>query len=338
MRTEYISSLKVVSDYLLKSGKLHANDPDFNEDLARIYSDEAIDELMTADSYKIYIGHHTLYNGKTKLYPNFKYPLQVAYRGIDHTGMNDDNSYYKTTVAQYVQRSLEDSCNLTVDVSCPKCHKTDDCSCESYPMKLDVTHTLLASNPELSVGYTKFLVGYSNQGKSSMNEGFKVIYPASNYYHSVPNDIRGCMIPDLNDDLTYSVDNKVLTTNSIDNDSQVLISYLGSRMDDDGWLLIPNEPFVFKAVTARIMEGFALYEYNSRPTQSSKDLWITMNAYASREISKAKSKLRIPDPDQWRDMLDRTWLRRLPNRDSTRSNEYFPDEYQPGRHTLGNQF
>lgn len=323
MRTSYTSLKKVVSEYLIKSGKTDF----FEEELAYIFANDAVDEIATADTLKKYILHDSLYNGKISCPDNFKYPLQVAYRKKAEPTEDEEIKY---TTTEFIQRSVDENCEYKVSLVCSKC-KTVDCSCDSYPIEIDATDLALASNPELALMHSRFLAGYSNRAGnyvSNINSEFTIIKPSSNYFFNLPIRIQNCQIPNIDNMMTYSIDDKILEVGGVLT-GEILMSYLGRRIDENGFQMIPNEGFVFKAIEGRIMEGFALREYSMNPNSNTERAWMNMQMYAGKQIGSAKSKLRIPDMDQWDQILSNKLLKRVVDDLGYMSNQYTPDRYNP---------
>lgn len=320
MRTEYISIHKVISEYLITTNKNSETD----EELALMFADNAIDELMVKDNLKLYIFHGILYNNKVQLPANFRYPLQVAYRVQERS-----EDQLQTTVSEYIQRSFDDDCNKVVKVLPSKDKLNSDC--DSYPIEINATDVLLASNPELALNYSKLLVGYSNQPqglRSNLHGDFTIAKPSRNYFFNLPDKIKSCQVPNLDNFITYTIEDRIIDLNLNNRKTEILVSYTGRRLDDDGFQMIPNEAFVFEAVKARIMQGFALRDYHTSPTQITERMWMNMMQYADRLISKARSRLRIPDADQWDSMMDNIARKRIADDPAIHSNDYYEDRYK----------
>jgi hypothetical protein len=331
MRTEYISAKEVLNQYIMKMGTDDTSY--FDEDVCKIFIDEGMDELTTSSNLEVCIDHITVSNpktGKFKLKSNFVRPVQIAYRGVP----TPEEYYTRTTVSEFVERSLTDGCDVKVALDCPKNKDA------AWSVEVDVKDYMLASNPAIAQGYSRFLMGHtgSEEGhfQSNLNKGFQIVKPTLSYFHALPQNLKSCNVPYMiGGNLEYSINNKIVQINSDDPCGEILVSYLGRRVDDEGWLLIPNEVFILKALEARVVEGFAKQDYKRAKSQNNRAFWMDMKADADKLIAKAKSKFRIKDPDEFKAIIDNIVRRRVPvNRDRV-SGANVKDQYNPGRYLLG---
>lgn len=157
--------------------------------------------------------------------------------------------------------------------------------------------------------------------KASKCPEFQMVRPKSNYYFNLPNIIKKCNVPCYDTNLEYDIKDGIITINNydykcnqckgcnektscylnypIEPQGQVLISYLGSKIDEEGFLMIPNTPYSIKAVTDYIVAYMARIDYASKQDNKSKDYFLTMNQLSEISLIKARAKLRIPSPDKW---------------------------------------
>ena len=318
----------------------------FDEDIAKMYLDAGIEKVMTADSHKVYVIHLNLnHQGKVRLPSNFKYPLQIAYRD----SISIDAPMTRTSVIEYIERRLHDSCNITISLDCDKCEKKK-CSCkdDSYPIELDVTQTILGANPELMIGYNRFLIGYSNYNnsyRSNIHKGFTIIRPTSNYFFNLPTQIQECQIPSIDDLLEYRLDDGILEVNNgsvrnypygeltncvkkdclTDRSGEVLISYIGSRMDENGFMLIPSLSSVFMYLETYLLQEFAKRTYAFEKNQGARTYWLDMKQETNLLFAKADAQLRIPNKDKWEEITRNILLKNKAEFMTNTSGKYTPD-------------
>lgn len=325
--SEYISLHDVIAEYMILFGEPNNTQ---KEEFAVIFGDNAVDEIMTRGTYKIYLAHHTLYQGKVKLNSNFMYPIQVFYRT-----KTDNNKYEKVTVSEWIKRGYDDEeCTIKYNIKCHDCKGKDTCTC-SKPVELDVTEMMLASNPELAIEYNRFLMGYYKTDKffnAGIYDDFVIINPTQSYFFSLPNKIKNCRVPVVDEYVEYQIDNKVFEVNNTI-DAEIIISYIGRRIDDNGLQLVPNEPYIIQAIHARIAQGFAYRDYMIRPSNATRAKWNDLMLYANRLISNAKSKHRRLTPEQWDSLIDNILMKRPIDNMDYRSGLKTPSRYTPP--TLG---
>ena len=328
MKVSYTTSEKVIAEFALK----HKQQDWFDEDLAYIYADTAIDKILTMDANKVFVAHKVLnHQGKVDLGHNFKQPLSIAYRGASPT---DTKGAERMKVSQMIKRNFEEGYEVEINII-----NTDNCiNCDSSreTIEIDPSEVIMASNPEYMVEYNRFLMGYTSHYQSNINSEFKIIRPTTNYFFNLPTRIQGCQVPNLDHLTEYSIENKILEVNSGTAGGEVIVSYIGSRVDEKGFLMIPNEPFVFEAIEADLLAAFALRAYSLKQTQGTRAFWNDMDMRARRLLTRAKSKIRIPDTDDWEEILRTVWLNRIPNKTQHNTHgKYFGNLYRPGNESLG---
>ena len=326
---KFISSDQALSGFAVKYSDSFST---FDEDICKMYLDEGIAKLLTADSHRVFVAHLNLNKqGKVSLPNNFKYPIQIAYRDIDDINHSDPKT--RVRVAEYIERGITEHCNLKIELDCKKCKKRSCICSNEYPIEIDVTQTILGANPELMIGYNRFLMGYtsssgSNSYRSNIHNGFTIIRPTSSYYFNLPREIQGCQVPDMDTFLEYNIENNILEvnnggsrnypygfTNSIlkdclqEREGEVLISYIGVRMDENGFMLVPDNLLVLKYLEAYLLQAFAMREYTKDRTQSSRVFWVDMKQEMLKCFATANSELRIPNKVEWEEIMRNIMLK-----------------------------
>lgn len=331
---QHISSKQIIGEYIIK----YKPKNEFDEDSAILLIESAINELLTADNYSVYITHEQIYNNKAKLPSNFKYPLQVAYR----SAKTRKDIYSKADVFQKLKFSFSENCKANLDYNCKFCHK-HECDCGEYqifPLELNTNKQSPNNAIDISHSYSKFLIGYTkynNTCVSKLDKNFEIIKPSYNYFFNLPNIIKNCNIPNLNTRFEYRIQDGIIEVNDTNNYGEVLIAYLGKKIDEDGLLMIPNERLYIDAVVARLAEGFALIEYTQSQTQSSRIFWMDMSAVATKKVARARNFFKIPNMDSWDEFMNLVWLKRIPyDNIEDKSWRYQPDQYFP--QTNGNNY
>lgn len=332
---EHISSKQIIGEYITRFKPKN----EFDEDSAIIIIESAINELLTADNYSIYITHEKIYNNKAKLPSNFKYPLQVAYR----SAKIQKDIYSKADVFQKLNFNFSENCQTELEHNCKRCHRKD-CECGEYqvfPLELN-TNKQAPSNAvnDIGLSYSKFLIGYTkynNTCVSKLNKHFQIIKPSYNYFFNLPSIIKNCNIPNLNSRFEYRIQDGIIEVNDTNNYGEILMAYLGKKIDEDGLLMIPNERLYIEAVIARLAEGLALIEYNQTQTQGSRIFWMDMSTIATKKVARARNFFKIPNMDSWDEFMNLGWMKRIPYENiEDMSWRYQPDEYVP--QTNGNNY
>jgi len=396
----YISPKSMMMDYLNQSGFTGQ----LNDELIQIFTNRAIDQVLTGDVHAEYVILLDLYNYKAQLPPNFRYPNQVAYRDMEDPLIPTEH------IPDFIVKSLESTCKKEVKIDgCQTCEETVCCCVERKwnPIKIDANYITLSKHPHLAMGYSKFMYGNVNSyvnnedqyrlpehfennkflsdklkriltnkhcfSRSRKCPEFQLVRPTSNYFFNLPERLQYCNIPSYDTNLEYMIQDGVISLNNFQTyncgkckscvgdrysyranrrydrnhpsdyqsrgpceynynpkpNGQVLVSYLGRRMDPEGWLMLPDEEYVKQAILYRVMEFMALREYSKNQTQTTRAYWADMKAIADREIIKAKSRLRMPTFDEWEQFVENHWMKSFPYRDYKRNNNTSrPDQYR----------
>lgn len=162
---------------------------------------------------------------------------------------------------------------------------------------------------------------------------FQIVRPKSNYFFNLPNELKHCNLPSYDTNLEYSINNRIIQLNNYDyrcnkcnscknkNNSceanlpmerhgEVLISYMGHKVDEEGFRMIPDELYVIKAVTDYIISYMAFIDYSIKRDQSSERYWMNVKMVAEKSIIQARSRYRIPPPDKMSLFLQNIWSKK----------------------------
>jgi hypothetical protein len=96
-------------------------------------------------------------------------------------------------------------------------------------------------------------------------------------------------------------------------EGEILLSYLGRAMDEDGEIMIPDHPDIFEAVVNHL--DYKWYRAQWKSTGDPKDRAVSQEAMALREdhIGKAKSELEIMEFHQIKNYLESSnFMKRIP--------------------------
>lgn len=219
-------------------------------------------------------------------------------------------------IIQWTQSAFQEECDLEINLICPTC-KTSNCSCSSPVVEVDVDRIWEQAHPEIYYrNYNKIgRVGYGpgpGSPSSFYNPKFKLMRYALNNYFNVQNIVTHCP----NVDCTNCTHEFMLNLPYIEVDfkrGEVLISYLGTQMDDHGDLLVPDHPSVFAALNYHLQ-----YKWFNRLYLRSSDPSAGQKAQAAmqkreQEIGMANSALNMPDFSQFYSWMEQNLIRRVPD-------------------------
>lgn len=289
MKVGTVSVNAVIDDWKIDREYEHDIDPETlkkwgNDDASRMITDEQLVHNIALLNVRDY---------RAELPINFSFVNQVAF------ALNRKDCCTREQVVEWTKQA-SNGCKVNISLDCPECG-VNDCECSNPIVKVDVNEVWKSANPQATAAYLSFFYGY---GGTTQRDGrncwvmpqFKLMRPSPNTFFSIPYYVDGC---------TASVDNmaeyKVVPPNIITNfkEGQLLLSYMGTDIDDEGWLYIPNLPEVFEAISFGIDEKLARRAYGKKKDSANRAYWMDMRQMKERAIARAKSKLQIPDADEW---------------------------------------
>lgn len=217
-------------------------------------------------------------------------------------------------IVQWVQGTLEKDCELEINLNCPKCHKIT-CDCDTPVVEVDVDRVWEMAHPEIYYRHHMRIgrFGYgSGPWSSYYTPKFKLMRYASGDYWNLQHFLGGC--PNVNCNNCIHEFKLNLPYIEVDfQEGEVLVSYLGRRLDDNGDLMIPDHPSVHAAIFWHLEHKWFWRMY--RRTSDQKYFNISQIAEGKREneIGIARAALEIPEFAQFKNYLDNQWYKRIPN-------------------------
>lgn len=303
MKTPFISIRTIVEEWLDTSGEKGQID----EFLIYKFANSAMEMLSTDEQLEENIALIQVRNYKVELPDNFKFVVQAAY--------NIEEEYCsREEVVQWTQKALDGSgCNITIDLDCPRCHKTE-CSCNSTVLTVDINRIYENAHPELYTSYMNHFYksgGTTKRGTHSFyHPRFCLMRPKSGSFHNLPYHIGKCLNLDVDCEIEYAIDHPYMIVNF--EKGQVLLSYLGVKRDEDGYRLIPNNEYAIDAIIAYIEERMAYTRYRSTESPTAERFWLHAKQEKNSKMRIAKSKLQMPSQDEWKVFLDNYWRKIVP--------------------------
>lgn len=151
----------------------------------------------------------------------------------------------------------------------------------------------------------------SSNNHCTLHPHFHLMRRTSNYYFNVPYHVNEC----ININADSKVEYDIYLPNMLVNfkKGQVLLSYLGSNVDSEGYLMIPNVPLIFDAVILWIEERLAYIDYRKNKEVKERTFWQQSLQLRDKAVKQARSYLATPTPDEWEMFIRNHWIRKVPN-------------------------
>lgn len=215
-------------------------------------------------------------------------------------------------VSQWTMQSFEDDCEITIDLNCPKCGP-GSCSCSDRVIEVDVDRIWELSHPEYYNYHNHFGRAYrvgEGQGMVSYyHPKFEIMKYTHSPYHQVHQILPGCIntyCPGCQS--TFTMNNGMIHTDF--DRGEVLLSYLGKQLDDNGYVMIPDHPDVHAAISHYLTFKYFLQKFYKGSNEAAARFRIAKQLYQEALFS-AISALDVPDFQEFKTWMEDNWFQRL---------------------------
>lgn len=332
----YLPVSSIVEDWLDFSGE---DQHQLDETIIKKWANDAVERITTGEQLIHRIDLLRVRDYKTTLPEGFRYLHQAAYKLPDNTPF----SKLKGNIVKGTRALLGNSANVsTAPNNCKTCGQ-DWCTCSSNVLSIEIENIYDQASYDL---YEKYMNHFQKRGSiiqentsrhaCTYNPQFILMSKSSSDFSNIPFHLNNCPNINLDHEVEYNItnsrDGNLLLTCNIRN-CDVLVSYLGTQVDEQGYRMIPNVEVVFKAINLYIEERLAYRQYRKSRAQKDAMFYERLVPMTERAISRAKSQIAMPDPDEWKQWVRNNWLKLIPGWDSQkrfgqRTNDRFryPDQ------------
>jgi hypothetical protein len=343
---EFVSIKSAVLDWVDDNGLGHE---EVNHPLLIKWAGDCVQWCSSQEQLKPRIGVFQIENSRLKLPADFKMLCQAASNvpydepcDCKADPENDCCSEKKGAVSmppktrredlvQWVQGTMEKDCNLEINLNCPRCH-TSSCSCDTPLVEVDVDRIWEMAHPEIYYGHYTRIGRFGNgPGQNSpyasiYTPKFRLMRYASNDFHRLRQVIGDC--PNVNCDNCHK--EFIISDGYLEVDfdkGEVLLSYLGKVLDEDGELMIPDHPDVHEAIINHL--DYKWYRLQWKKEKDSAARAISQEAMQLREqhIGYAKDALDMPSYLKFKEYLEGSaFMKRMPKWQSDYAGKHVPDD------------
>lgn len=322
MRTEHITFNDIAADWPEEAGLDHQEVP-----YTFIVKNgvEALNMLNLTEQLSNRLEIIQVVNSKIKLPKDFKILLQAA-ANVKH------KDYCTTTreeIVEWTKKTYEKDCDLKIRLDCPKCNKTT-CDCRSFEVNVDRIWEL--SHPEYYYNHYRRIgrFGYGNTD-SQYHHRFQLMRAVTQDLHRT-NILFGCPNLDCRECAhEFRIDPPFLELDF--QEGEVLLSYLGRVLDEQGDPMIPNQPDVLESIKYHLTYKW----FNSKANKTTDKFLYNINknkadtAFQAREMSMgiAKSVCEMPEYSEFRSWVSGAFYKRMPDINSYQNaGKHTRDEYE----------
>lgn len=240
------------------------------------------------------------------------------------------SGYHKTRREDIIQwaQYADDGCELEINLVCPTCSKTD-CSCDRPIVEVDVDRIWEMAHPEIYyTGINRIgRFGYGPMGPNH-HPKFHIMRYATQDYWNLKYFLTDC--PNVRCDDCYHSFRLDLPYIEVDFEKgEVLLSYLGKKLDPDGNLMIPDHQDVHEAIYWHLEAKWWWRQWrrHSKPADQAKAEQSMMKR--DECVMRANSVLGLPEAHQLQNFLDNVWNKRVPDRNNLlKGNKLTPSEHE----------
>lgn len=256
-------------------------------------------------------------HGKIEIPGDFKKIDQIAYR----LKKRKDDCTPREQVVEWVQNVYNcagEDFEVKIDVRADACTSQ---SCASLPIEVDVDFAWQKSNPwyysQSKMAVPKDITHELNRDKSYLSNKFTLMaYKGNSYfrlqYHMDDNcenlHCLGCKY-------AYSLEYPYILTD-LPKDTEVLLSYFAEVTDEDGNILIPDDPDALEAIKEGILAKYFRLKFLESGEKNFEYFYKDSENKSTQAIGRAKSKLGSPINQELRTFLSNVWMRRVRNTSS----------------------
>lgn len=233
------------------------------------------------------------------------------------------------------QRVLGTGCEIEISIKCPECHN-EPCSCtDRKVIEVDVNRIWETANPQYYAKYMDhFYMHGGNTGRgtrSLYHDDFYLMKVASGNFWNAPYHLNGCLNMRIESEYEYSIQPPSMIVNF--KEGEVLIGYMASQTDDDGYLMVPNTPQAIQAIIWYVQERLAFQRYSQTASSKDEKFWSNMMIMREKHIGRAKEELRHFSEDEFWQFVENHWRKMIPyrkfhqNLDRNQADQFmFPDQ------------
>ncbi|MCO6499028.1 MAG: hypothetical protein J5I47_01450 [Vicingus serpentipes] len=283
-KTEHVSIYTVLSDFYEDNNIVQK---DVDESLILKWAEDYLPNLITDQQLIHRLAWLSVIDYKVVYPRDLAIINEIAYRLEPPKDSCDVRGY---EIVQYVQQTHED-CYLEMNVVCPSCHKTG-CDCNTGDVVVDINTAFEVSHPELF--YSKYAkVGRFGYGSSIYSNKWKILNFTSSDWFGINRHLPGCAnIACKESPHSYKFDPPVLETSF--QEGEILMSYMGKMLDDEGRIMIPKHRDVFEAILQHITYKWFRREYLNTLMSQYKEIY--REAKLLRDEAEMKANIRLSTP------------------------------------------
>lgn len=325
-KRNYTSIKKIINDIAVKSG----NKTDFNPDDVLYMANGIAELIIPGDAFIEEIALIDIDNYKGKLPSNLKYVSQALYR--------EEQKHECPThvITDYTKKLYGTDCEVNVSLKCDPCSD----SCGTKKVVMDADYNYLINNSQWAYNHSNFFYGnrntnpmFNTKNKDNVFPEFSLMRRTTDHFFNIPYHINECINFNADSRVEYNLEYPNIIVNF--KKGKVLLAYVGIKVDDEGYRMIPDIEEVYDAIYYSIRERLLEQKFDNEPSQNNRIALQMAEAKAIAKRKRATSILSNQDPDEWMMFIKNNWVRTIPNyKWESVGNRFVSDSVYTARHTL----
>lgn len=261
---------------------------DLNDSVLLKWGEQKAQEVITDEQLSHNISWLTVENYKATKPKNVKIILEVAYK---KEKPKDSCKAKGIQITQYVQDTHE-GCTVEYNVKCNKC-KEVSCNCVKEDVIFEIDSRVAARRPEIY--YDNYLrAGRFGEGYSIYTPSFKILpHAKAKGLHNIKNHIPNCPMFTLKGEDWYVMDGDHFEVSF--EQGELLVSYMGTKLDENGDLMVPDHPYAYDAITEFMIYKYYRKQYLEKRDPSDRAIYSEAFQLSNLATQRARNTLNIPD-------------------------------------------
>jgi hypothetical protein len=303
MDLEYISIKTVLEDYIDYSGE----QLQIPESIVLKTANDTLQKILTGENLDLRIAKLEIKDYQAILPKGFKSVVQCLYRDFTPHRLRREE------VVEWSQNLYNgDGCKLKINLECPNCHQ-DSCDCNSDVVVVNVDRMWQDSHPEYYAS-KRYLHNYGKVGDPRHNAcyDFKIMRRRQNNFGMIKYHIPNCINLHFDDPnhAEYEISLPKIVTSI--KEGEILLSYLSTVLDDEGYFMIPNHSRIMEALFYAIEERMLWKDLRKTGDPKFRELFLIAEKKKNDSIALARAAIQVPSYDQWMEFARNHWTKYIP--------------------------
>ena len=272
------------------------NELEIDEQLLQKWTNDIVDELSTDEQLVHKVGLFSIQNYKTTKPAGLSMINSAAYRLEKPDNCGTPREQIKTWVQQ-----VSDDCELEIEIKCQKCGIAN-CSCNSNQVVVEVDRIWELSNAHFHYPLDFARFHKLSKGEADTTGGWKPLGYKDSDWFNIEKYISNCVEVNCVDcEYAFTLEGPNIEVNY--EKGELLLAYLSKPMDEDGNLLIPDDPQVYRAITDYLIYRIFRKRFYKSGAPTDQRIYKDAQAEYERSLGVARTKLQLPNTQSWNNWI-----------------------------------